>query len=277
MLIKIGSQEFSPEYVEGNDEVWRITDKLLVERGDKSHQLENTDYGERVYMGNDIKIFYCKPVKKEKVDLTALKEYKKTVKDNVNNLQLSTCQQVEYIGIPNTDAATPLDEMYYRDMHVFSVFKSDLLSGACIGIEQVTKSLEADDFLDKSFRICHFFVLKPFQGLGIGRLLYSTVKSWVNDRFKKLCVEDPNELFSNLRDHCDLIEFKKYGGLMALKNKNNSTSTNIKKAKLDPIAFVGKYVGIRHFIQKLEKELHLSPVNDYLRRTKPLGCTKWEY
>ena len=261
MLIKIGSQQYEPEFVQDNDEVWRITDKLVVEKGgNKSHELKTVDFGTRIYGSqNDIKIYHSKPVAAAKVDLTTLTEFKETVLDEINDLQLRTCKMVEYIGIPNTDAATPLDQLYYRDMHVFTIFKSDLLSGACIGIEQVALNNNSDknELFGRSFRICHFFVLQPFQGMGIGRLLYSTVKSFAEKRFQRLCVEDPNELFSNLRDHCDLDEFARFGGLMALKSKSQATA---KKAKLDPTVFIGKYAAIKHYIQKLEKALHLSPV-----------------
>lgn len=262
MLIKIGSLEYKPEFIEeesGDEEqVWRITDKLMVENGDKKQQLKSVDYGQRIYIGDDIKIFYSKPIQSAKIDLTSLTMHTETVNDVINKVQLATCKQVEYIGIPNTDAATALDEKYYRDMHVFTIFKSDLLSGACIGIQQFPTNPNGnqDEYLIKTFRICHFFILKPFQGMGIGRLLYSTVKSWVNENFNRLCVEDPNELFSNLRDHCDLAEFKQIGGLMALKKE----SAAAKKQKLDPTAFIGKYAAIKHHIKKLEELLHVSPV-----------------
>ena len=259
MIIKIAGQEYTPEFIDNKDEeVWRITDRLIVEKGDKTFELKSVDYGELLYSGNDMKVYHCKPINKARVNLLELTKEIETIKDKVNEKQLRTMKMVEYIGIPNTDAATPLNELYDVDAHLFTVFKSDLLSGACIGIEQPTKSNSTDNMLGTSFRICHFFVFKPFQGYGIGRKLYTTVKDFVNASFEKLTIEDPNELFSNLRDHCDLEEFKINGGLMSL--KSTSVHNTPKKQKLDPMSFVGKYAAIKNYIKVLEVKQKLSPV-----------------
>eukprot|EP00834_Sanchytrium_tribonematis_P001952 NODE_52_length_30984_cov_1.383358.p19 type:complete len:270 gc:universal NODE_52_length_30984_cov_1.383358:9360-10169(+) len=260
MIIKLGSQKFEPEYVENNDDVWRITDKLTVEKGDKSYEVNSVDYGDKIYFGNDMKLYHSKPIQYTKVDLTALKESIDTATDIVDKRKLATALQVQYIGIPNLDAATPLDDIYYRDMHVFTLFKSELLAGACIGIEQLNKNEDKDnlELFGSTFRICHFFILKPFQNMGLGRQLYAEVKKFVNENFDRLCVEDPNELFCNLRDHCDLREVQESGGLSALLNRADGESS--KRSKLDPISFVGKFNGIRNYISKLQSKFRLSPV-----------------
>lgn len=60
-------------------------------------------------------------------------------------------------------------------------------------------------------RISQFLILPPYQGQGIGALLYDTIFSlYVADAAtKEITVEDPNEDFDLLRDICDLKYLRK--------------------------------------------------------------------
>ncbi|KAI0597711.1 histone acetyl transferase HAT1-like protein [Biscogniauxia sp. FL1348] len=65
--------------------------------------------------------------------------------------------------------------------------------------------------LPKRARISQFVILPPFQGKGIGALLYNTIFDLhMNDATtKEITVEDPNEDFDLLRDLCDLKYLRK--------------------------------------------------------------------
>ncbi|KAI0013920.1 histone acetyl transferase HAT1-like protein [Xylariaceae sp. FL0662B] len=60
-------------------------------------------------------------------------------------------------------------------------------------------------------RISQFAILPPFQGKGIGALLYSTIFETAMNKnsTKEVTVEDPNEDFDLLRDLCDLRYLRK--------------------------------------------------------------------
>ncbi|KAI8954579.1 histone acetyltransferase type B catalytic subunit [Xylaria longipes] len=60
-------------------------------------------------------------------------------------------------------------------------------------------------------RISQFIILPPYQGKGVGALLYDTVFDlYVADKAtKEITVEDPNEDFDFLRDICDLKYLRK--------------------------------------------------------------------
>ena len=95
-------------------------------------------------------------------------------------------------------------------------------------------------------------------------------------------MEDPNELFCDLRDHCDLDEVKLAGGLCWL-NERKATShaacleqsasdhpdgptalaseSSTKRQKLDPMAFVGKYQEMKPHYKTIES-MHISSVSD---------------
>ncbi|KAI5928420.1 histone acetyl transferase HAT1-like protein [Camillea tinctor] len=65
--------------------------------------------------------------------------------------------------------------------------------------------------MPKRARISQFVILPPFQGKGIGALLYDTIFSLhINDATtKEITVEDPNEDFDLLRDLCDMKYLRK--------------------------------------------------------------------
>ncbi|KAI1174151.1 histone acetyltransferase type B catalytic subunit [Nemania sp. FL0916] len=60
-------------------------------------------------------------------------------------------------------------------------------------------------------RISQFLILPPFQGKGIGAMLYNTIFDFctADESVKEITVEDPNEAFDLLRDICDLKYLKK--------------------------------------------------------------------
>lgn len=62
-------------------------------------------------------------------------------------------------------------------------------------------------------RISQFVILPPFQGLGIGGALYSSlVDRIVQDHtVREITVEDPSEAFDDLRDRCDLQRLARLG------------------------------------------------------------------
>lgn len=55
-------------------------------------------------------------------------------------------------------------------------------------------------------RISQFLILPPFQGKGLGTLLYNvaTATFLSDDLVFEITVEDPNEAFDDMRDYCDL-------------------------------------------------------------------------
>ncbi|KAL7627169.1 histone acetyltransferase 1 [Parahypoxylon ruwenzoriense] len=65
--------------------------------------------------------------------------------------------------------------------------------------------------LPHRLRISQFVILPPFQGKGIGSLLYSTIFELATNTAsaKEVTVEDPNEDFDMLRDLCDLKYLRK--------------------------------------------------------------------
>ncbi|KAI0389412.1 histone acetyltransferase type B catalytic subunit [Xylariaceae sp. FL0594] len=60
--------------------------------------------------------------------------------------------------------------------------------------------------LPRRARISQFIILPPFQGKGVGALLYNTIftQYLADTATKEITVEDPNEDFDLLRDLCDL-------------------------------------------------------------------------
>ncbi|KAJ3558115.1 hypothetical protein NPX13_g9784 [Xylaria arbuscula] len=78
--------------------------------------------------------------------------------------------------------------------------------------------------LPRRARISQFLILPPYQGKGVGALLYDTIFDlYMADVFtKEITVEDPNEDFDLLRDICDLKYLrKKVPEFDALKVNNN--------------------------------------------------------
>lgn len=65
--------------------------------------------------------------------------------------------------------------------------------------------------LPRRARISQFIILPPFQGKGVGALLYDTIfEHYIADAAtKEITVEDPNEDFDLLRDLCDLKYLRK--------------------------------------------------------------------
>jgi histone acetyltransferase 1 len=65
--------------------------------------------------------------------------------------------------------------------------------------------------LPRRARISQFIILPPFQGKGVGALLYDTIFGhYIADAAtKEITVEDPNEDFDLLRDLCDLKYLRK--------------------------------------------------------------------
>ncbi|KAI0166377.1 histone acetyltransferase type B catalytic subunit [Xylariaceae sp. FL1272] len=66
--------------------------------------------------------------------------------------------------------------------------------------------------LPRRARISQCIILPPFQGKGVGALLYSTIFDLytADPSTKEITVEDPNEDFDLLRDLCDLKYLRKY-------------------------------------------------------------------
>ncbi|KAI0022103.1 histone acetyl transferase HAT1-like protein [Xylariomycetidae sp. FL0641] len=79
-------------------------------------------------------------------------------------------------------------------------------------------------------RISQFIILPPFQGKGIGALLYNTIfdiymrDSWT----KEITVEDPNEEFDLLRDLCDMKYLRKNMPEFSALRVNNSVALPVK-------------------------------------------------
>ncbi|KAI0971837.1 histone acetyltransferase type B catalytic subunit [Xylaria arbuscula] len=65
--------------------------------------------------------------------------------------------------------------------------------------------------LPRRARISQFVILPPYQGKGVGALLYDTVFElyMADTSTKEVTVEDPNEDFDKLRDICDLKYLRK--------------------------------------------------------------------
>ncbi|KAI0526332.1 histone acetyltransferase type B catalytic subunit [Xylaria bambusicola] len=65
--------------------------------------------------------------------------------------------------------------------------------------------------LPRRARISQFIILPPYQGKGIGALLYDTIFDlyMADESTKEITVEDPNEDFDLLRDICDLKYLRK--------------------------------------------------------------------
>jgi histone acetyltransferase 1 len=75
-------------------------------------------------------------------------------------------------------------------------------------------------------RISQFIILPPYQGKGIGALLYDTIFNlyMADTATKEITVEDPNEDFDLLRDLCDLKYLRKnVPEFAALKVNSNVT------------------------------------------------------
>ncbi|KAI0443856.1 histone acetyltransferase type B catalytic subunit [Xylaria telfairii] len=75
-------------------------------------------------------------------------------------------------------------------------------------------------------RISQFIVLPPYQGKGVGALLYDTIFDlyMVDAATKEITVEDPNEDFDFLRDICDLKYLRKNVPEFAALKVNTNTS-----------------------------------------------------
>ncbi|KAJ8126154.1 hypothetical protein O1611_g7484 [Lasiodiplodia mahajangana] len=75
-------------------------------------------------------------------------------------------------------------------------------------------------------RISQFVILPPYQGKGVGALLYDTIfELYMADvATKEITVEDPNEDFDLLRDICDLKYLRKNVPEFAALKVNNSVS-----------------------------------------------------
>ncbi|KAI1304317.1 histone acetyltransferase type B catalytic subunit [Xylaria venustula] len=65
--------------------------------------------------------------------------------------------------------------------------------------------------LPRRARISQFVILPPYQGKGVGSLLYDTIFElyMADTSTKEITVEDPNEDFDKLRDICDLKYLRK--------------------------------------------------------------------
>ncbi|KAI1354549.1 histone acetyltransferase type B catalytic subunit [Xylaria sp. FL0043] len=75
-------------------------------------------------------------------------------------------------------------------------------------------------------RISQFIILPPYQGQGVGALLYDTIFDhyMADASTKEITVEDPNEDFDLLRDICDLKYLRKNVAGFAALRINNSVS-----------------------------------------------------
>ncbi|KAI0194400.1 acyl-CoA N-acyltransferase [Xylaria flabelliformis] len=75
-------------------------------------------------------------------------------------------------------------------------------------------------------RISQFIILPPYQGKGIGALLYDTIFELytADPATKEITVEDPNEDFDFLRDICDLKYLRKNVPEFAALRVNNNVS-----------------------------------------------------
>lgn len=73
-------------------------------------------------------------------------------------------------------------------------------------------------------RISQFIVLPPFQGKGIGAMLYNTIFGIhaQKEATKEVTIEDPNEDFDLLRDLCDLTYLRKNEPYFASLKVNSS-------------------------------------------------------
>ncbi|GAP86511.1 putative histone acetyltransferase type b catalytic subunit [Rosellinia necatrix] len=75
-------------------------------------------------------------------------------------------------------------------------------------------------------RISQFIILPPYQGKGVGALLYDTIFSlyMADTATKEITVEDPNEDFDLLRDICDLKYLRRSMPEFAALKVNNNVS-----------------------------------------------------
>ncbi|KAI1826199.1 histone acetyltransferase type B catalytic subunit [Xylaria intraflava] len=75
---------------------------------------------------------------------------------------------------------------------------------------ELPKELDFSHFPRRA-RISQFVILPPYQGKGVGALLYDTIFDLYmgDDATKEITVEDPNEDFDLLRDNCDLKYMRK--------------------------------------------------------------------
>lgn len=101
----------------------------------------------------------------------------------------------------------------YSTVYNFWVFQPSALQG---DLQALLRSGPGslNRFLDVSshrMRISQFLVLAPFQGKGVGSLLYNTIFGigMKNQSAMEIAVEDPNEDFDLLRDLCDLKYLRK--------------------------------------------------------------------
>lgn len=80
--------------------------------------------------------------------------------------------------------------------------------------------------LPRRARISQFLILPPYQGKGVGALLYDTIFDlyMTNASTKEITVEDPNEDFDLLRDICDLKYLRKNVPEFAALKVNNNIS-----------------------------------------------------
>ncbi|KAI3343680.1 histone acetyltransferase type B catalytic subunit [Ustulina deusta] len=80
--------------------------------------------------------------------------------------------------------------------------------------------------LPRRARISQFVILPPYQGKGVGALLYDTIFDlyMADASTKEITVEDPNEDFDFLRDICDLKYLRKNVTEFAALKVNNNIS-----------------------------------------------------
>ncbi|KAI1413622.1 putative histone acetyltransferase type b catalytic subunit [Hypoxylon sp. FL1857] len=98
---------------------------------------------------------------------------------------------------------------------------------------EIPKGDPNEDMIHR-LRISQFLILPPFQGKGIGALLYNTIyEAAINSpTTTELTVEDPNEDFDLLRDLCDLKYLRKNVPEFAELKTNNSIHVYPKRGAL---------------------------------------------
>ncbi|KAI0138543.1 putative histone acetyltransferase type b catalytic subunit [Hypoxylon sp. NC0597] len=147
-------------------------------------------------------------------------------------------------------------------------------------------------------RISQFVILPPFQGKGIGSLLYNTIyEAAINSpTTTELTVEDPNEDFDLLRDLCDLkylrenvpefadlwintnVSVPTKGGMLhhdthiSFRNGASTNETIVDLAKLENIRVQNK-IALRQFWRLVEMHL-MSKLPDSVRPVSDIGGKK---
>ncbi|KAI2613283.1 acyl-CoA N-acyltransferase [Hypoxylon sp. NC1633] len=98
----------------------------------------------------------------------------------------------------------------YATTYKFWMFEKPSSQKTKLSWQALGEQFSTKKFPDR-LRISQFLILPPFQGKGVGALLYNTIFEFGmgTDSTKEITVEDPNEEFDVLRDLCDIKYLRK--------------------------------------------------------------------